>query len=143
MSVEEDYAYAAGLFDGEGCVVFRHRKKTDKQWQMELTLSNCDERALFFMKNIFKGSTRTAVIRREGNRYPFGVWTVSGPSAGYAAKAMLPYSILKRKQLELFLQGRDTVVGRGCHLSAKRKLKRHKLATQIRLLKRPQMAMPV
>jgi hypothetical protein len=143
LSVE--LAYAAGLFDGEGCVIF-NRRGTDGGWQTELSLSNCDIRALEYMKDLFGGSVRMAVIARNENRYPIGAWTISGKKSADAAKAMLPYSVLKREQLKLYLEGRATIRERGGRppkgeMLEKTHINRQRISTKIKSLKRPQLVM--
>jgi hypothetical protein len=134
--VKLKHAYAAGLFDGEGCVMFFQR--TSGQWQTELTLSNCDRLALEFLVDLFGGHFRVAAKLVGTRRHPIGIWNISGDSATKAAKAMLPYSILKKEQLTLFLEGRATVKGRGRPLLAPVVKQRKKIAQRIRFLKRPQ-----
>jgi hypothetical protein len=139
MSVEAENAYAAGLFDGEGCVIFFERG--DGGWQLELSLSNCDERALYFMQRMFGGSVRETFVRRNANRHPIGIWHCSGLNAERAAQCMVSFSILKRKQLQLFLVGRQTVVRKGERITPKTIARRRKIANQIASLKRPELVL--
>jgi hypothetical protein len=92
------------------------------------------------MEDLYGGHVRMAEKVREGRRYPIGIWSISGTDAEEAAKAMLPYSILKKQQLKLFLKGRSTVKSRGeqQRLSQSAKKIRDEVSTAITLLKRPQ-----
>ena len=87
--------YLAGFFDGDGCVF--------------CNLSGCDlsvgqsfkqAEVLMLFLATFGGS-----VRRKsdgvGFRQPALVWKVSGLQARSAASVLAPYSITKRKQLEL------------------------------------------
>jgi hypothetical protein len=139
MSVE--LAYAAGLFDGEGCVLFYY---SAKRVTCGLSLSNCDIRALYFMQSQFGGRIRqTEKAGERGKRYAMGVWEVNGELAENAAQQMLPFSKLKTEQLELFLEAREacfaeTVNGkRGHPLDEFDKYLRTEYARLIAAFKRP------
>lgn len=137
MSVEEKYAYAAGLFDGEGCVVVAQRHT--QQWTFELQLSNCDNRALKFMVKMFGGKYRSMIDKKTGRSW--GLWVVTSGDAENAARQMLPYSILKKEQLKLFLEIRKTVGSKGHRISPATHTKRLQLTAKINSFKRPQWVM--
>lgn len=140
MSVREN-AYAAGLFDGEGCVLFYHTpiRKSFSRVTTSLQVSNCDRRCLEFLQTRYGGFIRKTEKRSgEGKRYPIGTWSVTGQEAENFARAILPYSILKREQLELFLEGRKLIVGRGGTVTPTMHKKRLEIAKRIKSLKRPQ-----
>jgi len=103
-------------------------------------LSNCDRLALEFLVDLFGGHFRVAAKLVGTRRHPIGIWNISGDSATKAAKAMLPYSILKKEQLTLFLEGRATVKGRGRPLLAPVVKQRKKIAQRIRFFEKAAMA---
>ena len=89
--------YLAGFFDGDGCVFCR------------TGLSGCDlsvsqsfkqGEVLMLFLSTFGGSVRK-MADGVGFRQPALVWRVSGALARSAASVLAPYSITKRKQLEL------------------------------------------
>jgi hypothetical protein len=90
-------AYAAGVFDGEGCVEV-YRNKTG--YSMCLTVANDDLRLLRFLAENFGGT-----IKMRGRH---GRWYVRGEDSERFAIAILPFSIVKKEQLELYLELRDT-----------------------------------
>jgi hypothetical protein len=112
VSVEID-AYAAGVFDGEGCVGFYIRKSTGTALTF-LSVTNVDDNLLDFWVVNFGGRVRYTV---KDDTFTLGVWEVYGVDADKMACRILPYSIVKREQLELFLEGRLVGKGKGAHLS--------------------------
>jgi hypothetical protein len=136
MSVEEvaKLSYAAGLFDGEGCVLFYIRRDHTIIYAVEV--ANCDRRALDWLQANFGGRINVKTMRRK---HTLGMWTLNGPRATVFAKAILPYSILKREQLELFIEAREQINTRGAAaLTEDQKLLREEYAAEIKRLKRPQ-----
>jgi len=143
MSVE----YAAGLFDGEGCVLFYY---SAGRITCGLNLSNCDSRALYFMQDMFGGRVRqTEKAGKRGKVHAMGIWEVTGEEAEIAAMSMLPHSILKREQLSLFLEARsrcfNNVNGKraGGKLTKRDRIRRTHYAKLIADLKRPVLVMGV
>jgi len=105
-----------------------------------LTLSNCDRLALEFLVDLFGGHFRVAAKLVGTRRHPIGIWNISGDSATKAAKAMLPYSILKKEQLTLFLEGRLQLKGGGVLFLPLLSKQRKKIAQRIRFFEKAAMA---
>lgn len=141
VSVKARNSYAAGLFDGEGCVLFYHQPIRKSQFRIitALSVANCDRRCLEFLQEHYGGRIRKTE-KRSGKRYTLGVWEVSGEEAENFARAILPYTILKREQLKLFLKGRTLMVGRGGTVTPAMQAQRIEIASRIKALKRPQWA---
>lgn len=93
-----DYAWAAGFFDGEGCVYIDRRKSAGMRAEshsLHLSVGQKVKQPLELLVRLFGGSIRqdTLIYR----------WHVSGPTAANALRFMLPYLTLKKPQAELGL----------------------------------------
>lgn len=96
-------AYVAGFFDGEGSV---NAYLLAGWMRIELSLFNTHFEALVAVQaryggNIVKRAARNA--EDKGYRKSWK-WTVTGPLAEQLIRDVLPYSIVKRQQLELALK---------------------------------------
>ena len=85
------FAWAAGFFDGEGCIDFTDRRT------LTIRLSQRDRRPLKAFEELFGGKTYPS---SEGCHQ----WTLKGKPALGAIKAMCPYFILKDKQVDVALE---------------------------------------
>lgn len=104
--------YFAGFFDGEGCasLIYCRRRawKTDPSkstfgFRLILTVSNTDRGILDEFQRAFGGDICLGNPRkRSPGHKPIFVWRLGGASAQIAmVSALLPHSIVKRRQLEL------------------------------------------
>lgn len=104
--------YAAGLFDGEGCVeVYEGPQTRGRGIRLNMTLSigMTDVRPLREMQAHFGGALTTKKPRPDKPRWAQAWrWSVSGEEAERFAMLVLPYSITKKEQLELYMELRDT-----------------------------------
>ena len=113
MSSEIELAWAAGFFDGEGCVsvVKRHTGSSAKRsylyYQLNLNAPQINKDPLLKLKSLFGGQVRCT--RSYGNRRPSFVWTLHAALAEKALRALLPYLIVKKAEAELALQYRATI----------------------------------
>jgi hypothetical protein len=107
--MDTNYAWAAGFFDGEGCVsVVLYRER----FMMRLYVGNTDVRPLYIFKGLFGGSigARGAKIP---NAKPAYYWQATSQQALTALREMLPYLVVKRGQAELALQFGELIRPRG------------------------------
>ena len=117
--------YAAGFFDGEGCVNYRclhrsesripqHKRKRRNQgtdyfeWVVQLCVSNTNLDVLLALQDMYQGSVNTHVAN-ERNCKDIHQWRVMARQAEYFAKSILRYAIVKKRHLELFLEFRATI----------------------------------
>lgn len=96
---ETQAAYFAGLFDGEGCVMIHVR---DRVTSLTLTVTNSDLRPLTRLKLIYGGSI-WPMPQVEGRR-PVWAWRISGRKSLAFVHDILPYTIIKSEQLQLFFE---------------------------------------
>lgn len=95
-------AYAAGLFDGEGTV----RIQTTGGIALEIQMT--DEEPVDRMEALFGGTKKKEGRALDSGRTAYR-WSVYGENAVNAATEMLPYSVNKRRQLEVILSYFDYI----------------------------------
>jgi hypothetical protein len=145
---DTDKAYAAGLFDGEGCVELFMRPtgrnkagNLDNSIRCALSVSGTDQRPLQWLLETFGGYIQEHThAERTGNR-PSGRWLVTSAKADVFAEAIHPYLKVKQEQIEIWMQVRTMVYSRG-RISGKRQLPdeevalRRSLVSDLRALKK-------
>ena len=112
MSEQTQYAWAAGFFDGEGCVSLHSQ---DRWTCARIIMAQKDIRPLEHFRSIFQ---LTEKISHDTRKHKTGVkvyyrLVVSGRSAADVLTKMLPYLTLKRDVAEvaLDLQARVDATG--------------------------------
>jgi LAGLIDADG-like domain len=124
--------YLAGLFDGEGCVTIWTRR--NGAIVLILAISNGHRGVLEQCQERFGGSIRKKTRTENAPVYD---WQVSGPKAEVFARAILPFSIVKAAQLELFLEARSILQrGQSRKLTDPEAAARHAFADRLRQLRR-------
>jgi hypothetical protein len=114
MSVfDPEIAWAAGFFDGEGSVRTTANAGTARQPVARCTITNTDPRPVTKFHDMFGG----CVYVRENKLRPRWrrsfEWTVQGAELDAFVRQILPYSVTKREQLELLVEFRKLMPGRG------------------------------
>ena len=88
MSKKIDYAYAAGIIDGEGCISIIDGSPTNKggqSWKISVEVSVCSEQMINRMVGILGGHCRTLSVR-PCMHYVQYRWTLYGKKAYDALK---------------------------------------------------------
>src|SRR3990167_6310653 len=93
--------YAAGFFDGEGCVGIGVRGKNNQVF-LRATIVNTDENILGAFQITFGGNLNKPQIYKEKPSWkPFRSLTMPGRTAIDFFKIIYPYTKLKKSQIEL------------------------------------------
>lgn len=108
MNKSITYSYIAGLIDGEGCIrINRQLPKTKNQnvrYKLEVGLHMTNSISIEFVNSFFPASS---IRRYSSKKHPTHKdsyqWTIWNKSASALLKAIQPYVILKKPQLELAL----------------------------------------
>ncbi len=107
MANELDYAYAAGLIDGEGCIgVYPVKCKTNKarlRYVLHMAVQMSNWESALWLKDMFGGYYQIYKNGGYGDRTMYG-WRVSGKRAGLILENLLPYFKVKTKQAELAIE---------------------------------------
>lgn len=122
-------AWAAGFFDGEGCITVQ--KKDGVRLGLVAEISNTDPRPLYLLLDYFGGC-----IRGKWNEpakalhptwKPCWTWRVKGTRAQNFLRAIYPYLVVKKEQASLVMNfSGDTWGRKGLKLAVKHELSRMK-----------------
>jgi len=106
---QTDIAWAAGFFDGEGCITVpvRTRSRNRRNYSLALYVGQVDPRPLARLQGYFGG----AVVSRTswGKGRPIFMWRISGTTAEAALRVLLPFLMVKAEQARLALELRDRI----------------------------------
>jgi hypothetical protein len=105
MRSKEEYAYAAGIIDGEGCIQILHSvlRGTIQSWKICIEINMCSKKVLDKMVGLFGGNLKEYGVR-PNMHYKQYRWQVYSKVAYNALKKMRPYLIEKRAQADLAIQ---------------------------------------
>jgi hypothetical protein len=101
---ELDKAWAAGLFDGEGCVCAlrsNNRSKGRENYALHVTVGMTHLDTLQRLQRLWGGQLYTKVVR--GNRRPAWNWTLTSEGIEPFLRAILPFSYTKQSEILLGL----------------------------------------
>jgi hypothetical protein len=113
MTSEIEVAWAAGFFDGEGCV---SAKRAGRRYNLMIAVTQIDLRPLLKMRRLFGGFICAHPARKEGWAKWYQ-WVASACQAAQALKAMLPYLMVKREVAELGLALQRSKRSPGHHIA--------------------------
>lgn len=113
----EQLAYTAGLFDGEGCVTFqknaRRKDGIRHVFYIAVYIVNTDASIMEWLHTTYGGYVH---CRKSGTKVgwkPYRNWRLSWGEAADFLAAIKPWTIIKRKQVDVALQWRDARPGTG------------------------------
>lgn len=104
---EAEWAYLAGLFDGEGCVTLRMtRKESRKSAYLEgnFTIVNTHEGVIDWLVATFGGKKFKSSKPRKAYWKQGYTWYCTPQQGCILLTKMLPYLRIKRAQAEVFIQ---------------------------------------
>jgi len=111
-------AYLAGILDGEGCIhVGCFRKITSYRksphFQTYINVSNTSEVLIDWLHNTFGGAKRKYTPRQTplNSRKPVYLWCVWSEQLEHICELVLPYVVIKKREVELMLEMRATFKG--------------------------------
>lgn len=98
-----DLAYAAGFFDGEGCVtLLRDKRGAGSHFGLRAAVANTDQAILLWLGELFGGHVHSR--RRDSVAWKIGYcWTVSASTAYQFLFLIRPYVRVKLPQVDLCL----------------------------------------
>lgn len=102
-------AYAAGLFDGEGCIIcLRRTDVKGHHYRVALQIWMCSSEWVDHMIGLFGGKVR---LSYGGIKKPGWIWDLQGlPKIKKGLKIMLPFLKVKRIEAELALRLIDRMI---------------------------------
>lgn len=147
MTQGEDFAYLAGLFDGEGCVSLV-RVKDERAYRefwsnfesdtytpvLKVVLASTTRSIVYYLKELFGGSI-SCRSSNGTNRKPLYSWCIVSSAAIDFLNSILPYLRIKKEQALIGIAWQDTVKDRGpCSYSIEEKERRELLYRQLKEL---------
>jgi len=102
--IDTDYAYLAGLFDGEGCIYLYHTTK--EYLALEVRLGVVQKYIAQYYQLAFGGSIHTENYLHKDcyRRRPMWYWQAPSLIAERFLKSVYPYLIIKKPQAEVALK---------------------------------------
>lgn len=109
MISETDYAYLAGLIDGDGCILVRRRdhlatlsdRQRGQSYDSQVRIGG-ETTHLTLLRELHQNTGTIYVRKREGQRH-LAEWTLSGQKGVRLLERITPYLKLKKRQGELLL----------------------------------------
>lgn len=136
MTTQEKTAYAAGLFDGEGCIQI-YRQKNTNYFSVFAKVAMTTRQPLLFLQRLYGGSVCVRPVR--GGRRPQWDWTVTGRACEQFLESVMTVLIVKGQEAALALimiSSLKRTSGRGTKLSPKVIGLRALLEAECKLFKR-------
>lgn len=115
----EQFAYLAGIVDGEGCFYFGKVKQgrygNGTQWHCKLAVTSCDKCLPDWLNNLFGGTKeqRYRYTSKKAYERPIYRWDASGLMLDFLLPKILPYLVIKIKQCETMIEIRKTYANIG------------------------------
>ena len=122
-------SYLAGVFDGEGCVLISKQASRRENWSTEyrvvLRVSMSDGVVPLLFQNVFGGGLNKHYYnRKHSHRKMQYCWEITGHKCLTIMKELLPYSLIKRPQLEVCIHFLENTShgGKGPHMLTDKEL---------------------
>lgn len=141
MSRGQWLIYAAGFFDGEGCISIirtRARGKLSRNYYLQLSTGQLDPAPLFILQSLFGGYIKSPPKKEQRTVYR---WTLTHKRAGPTIAELLPYLIVKRKQAECGLEF-ASITNAGRNMTDEVLAERERLCQKLTSLKYCTYALP-
>ena len=106
MARDVELAYAAGVIDADGCLMFskqRNNKRPQLYHRVNVRVISTDTRILDWFKNKFEGRVGTQNHAR-GNHKECWVWQIRDSSTEEFLSGILPYLVYKKDQAQICLK---------------------------------------
>lgn len=139
MSIETDYAYAAGIIDGEGAIAVARKKHFHGfSYSLSVVVMMTDEEILMWLQNKFGGHVQHY---NRSKKHPtwklMYLWRRCGRDAAIFLNKIMPYLKLKRLRAELAVQMMEIKTLKGgtrgnVPLTPEQRWEKEKLAIAIR-----------
>lgn len=124
-------AWLAGFFDGEGCIhPISYKKKGPTG--IRITLGQKFPNVLYYIKGLLKFGQ----VNLRNNRRTHSFQVANKTQCQRFIEIILPYSIVKRKQLEIGLQYIKLIGSVGYPATKENHIRRIELAKELKRLKR-------
>lgn len=111
----EELEYAAGFFDGEGCIQINPKKSQPNTFLVEVRITNTNLEVLQWFKNNFGGSVGSQPPNKDVKECkPCWYWAVACRIANAFLKTIIPFLVIKREQAQIAIDFQSKIK-RGCN----------------------------
>lgn len=110
----EQFAYIAGIIDGEGCFYFGKVKQgrygNGTQWHCKLAVTSTDKILTDWLNETFGGckEQRYRYTSKKTYERPIYRWDATGELLDYLLPKIYPYLLIKKPQCEVMFEIRKT-----------------------------------
>ena len=115
MITETDLAWAAGIIDGEGCILlgrWKARNRPGSTYRLSVLVTNTSFMMLHRLREIFGVGFITPRRAALKHHKPQWSWHVSCSEAELVLRAVEPYIVAKRDETRLGILSRQYILGR-------------------------------
>lgn len=110
-------AYLAGIIDGEGSITagsYAKTKSGNPAYTTYMSVSNTEGALIDWLKDTFGGFTGCYTKNQTptNSRKPVFLWQTSGDRLLHLCELILPYSTIKKRQIEIMIELRKTFTNR-------------------------------
>ena len=113
---ETDLAWAAGIIDGEGCIMVCYNGSSSardaRYYQVRLVVTNTNAPLIRRLRMFFGGSIAKCKKAKASYRQK-AQWSLTGTLCVEGLRQVLPYLVSKAPEAELAIQVGDTILRRG------------------------------
>ena len=106
MNTKEQNIYMAGFFDGEGCIGINKApsKRVRDRYRVEVQINQVDRRPLVLFQERYGGTLSKHERSKKNPKWQdIWHWLISDRRAKALIKDLLPYCIVKKRDLEVAL----------------------------------------
>lgn len=135
--LETDKAWAAGFFDGEGCIYLAKVKNHGGNllYELRVEAAQIDPLPIIKLHEMFGGWKGKQTIK-IGSKRDVHKWKLSSLKAEYFLETVLPYLTTKRTQAVLGLEFRKLISRKNHIMSSEQMTSRENIYIQLKELKR-------
>lgn len=105
LTREQWLIWAAGFFDGEGCISIIHTGKGLRHY-LQIAAAQADLRPLYILQSLFGGTLKP---HSQSTNRPVFYWTTTCKQATQVIAELQPYLVVKREQADCALEFSKTV----------------------------------
>lgn len=125
-----DWRWLAGFFDGEGYVGWNHRRGTNSM-TITVMISNTYRPAIDVLVAWFGGRVQSVPKRKPHHKAQYRWWCYAGTTKRFL-EGILPFALVKRRQIELALEAFALIGRRGKRVSSDNMSRRLVLAAAMK-----------
>lgn len=118
MDKQLQYAWAAGIIDGEGCIHIRLNRATDKtrhasdSYALVVKVTMCHEETVHRLRSIFNLGTTLKTIEESASRSAAYTWKCSSTHAALVLSYVRPFLVTKAVEADCALRFASLPPGR-------------------------------